>query len=131
MATSIECPLATKRIVIGQVTVCAGCCCGAVDRGKPEVPIDWLKEQWRSRGLLKRVQLTISRCLGPCDLPNVVRISGPASDIWLGNLDTPEFYFRLVEWASQSKAADILLPLPELFAGLRFDPFSGRRATLC
>src|SRR2546429_8222285 len=28
-----------------------------------------------ARGLLKRVQLTISGCLGPCDLPNVVTVS--------------------------------------------------------
>ncbi len=70
--------LKTKREVIGQITVCSGCCCGAVGRGKPEVPLDWLKQEWRSRGLLKNIQLTVSGCLGPCDLPNVVRISGPA-----------------------------------------------------
>ena len=75
MVTSTACPLTTKRIVIGQVIVCSGCCCGAVQRGKPEVPVDWLKQTWRSQGLLKNIQLTISCCLGPCDLPNVVRIS--------------------------------------------------------
>jgi hypothetical protein len=67
--------LATKRIVIGQVSVCVGCCCGNTANGKPPVPVDWLKKEWRARGLLKRVQLTISGCLGPCDVPNVVTIS--------------------------------------------------------
>ena len=32
--------LQTKREVIGQMTVCSGCYCGAVHRGKPEVPVD-------------------------------------------------------------------------------------------
>lgn len=36
-------PLETKRKTIGQVLVCVGCCCGRTDRGKPPVPVDWLK----------------------------------------------------------------------------------------
>jgi len=67
--------LTTKRLVIGQVLVCQGCCCGAVERGRPEVPAEWLKAEWRRRGLLKRLQLTISGCLGPCDVPNVVVVA--------------------------------------------------------
>ena len=31
-----------------------------------------------SEGLLKRVQLTISGCVGPCDVPNVVVITRPS-----------------------------------------------------
>jgi hypothetical protein len=58
--------LTTKRLVIGHVTVCQGCCCGNTANGRPPVPVDWLKKEWRARGLLKRVQLTISGCLGPC-----------------------------------------------------------------
>ena len=69
-------PLATKRLVIGHLTVCQGCCCGNTENGRPPVPVDWLKKEWRARGLLKRVQLTISGCLGPCDLPNVVTRTG-------------------------------------------------------
>jgi cobaltochelatase CobN len=115
--------LKTKREVIGQITVCSGCCCGAVGRGKPEVPLDWLKQEWRSRGLLKNIQLTVSGCLGPCDLPNVVRISGPSAEIWIGRIDRHEQYAGLVEWASESKAAGLLLPLPEGFEQLKFNPF--------
>jgi hypothetical protein len=58
--TTVECPVTTKRMVMGQVLVCSGCCCGAVTRGKPEVPVEWLKQEWRSRGLLKNIQLSIS-----------------------------------------------------------------------
>ena len=123
MTTVMEFPLKTKRAVIGQVIVCSGCCCGAVSRGKPEVPVDWLKKEWRARGLLKNIQLTISCCLGPCDLPNIVRISGPSCELWLGNINRFEQYSNLVEWASQSKAAGGFLPLPAHFDALRFDPF--------
>ena len=123
----MENSLTTKRIVIGQITVCSGCCCGAVHRGKPEVPIDWLKQEWRSRGLLKNIQLTISNCLGPCDLPNVARVSAPGFEIWIGKIEKFEQYSSLVEWASQSKAAGALLPLPETFDQLRFDPFQSNR----
>jgi hypothetical protein len=79
-------PLATKRLVIGHLTVCQGCCCGNTENGRPPVPVDWLKKEWRSRGLLKRVQLSISGCLGPCDLPNVVTISNGNGTQWFGRL---------------------------------------------
>jgi cobaltochelatase CobN len=115
--------LQTKREVIGQMTVCSGCYCGAVHRGKPEVPVDWLKSEWRSRGLLKRVQLTIAGCLGPCDVNNVVRISGPSEEVWLGGVDTFRLYSTLVDWAAESRTAGRLLPLPEQFLERRFSPF--------
>jgi cobaltochelatase CobN len=92
------------------------------------VPLEWLKQQWRSRGLLKTVQLTVSGCLGPCDLPNIVRISGPYDEIWLGKIDRREQYESLVEWATASRASGVLLPLPEEFERLRFSPF---RASAC
>jgi cobaltochelatase CobN len=118
-----EYPLKTKRMVIGQITMCSGCCCGAVNRGKPEVPVEWLKQEWRSRGLLKNIQLTISCCLGPCDLPNVVKISAASVEIWLGNINRAEQYMSLVEWAERSKTAGNFIPLPDHFDQLRFDPF--------
>jgi cobaltochelatase CobN len=116
-------PVQTKRTVIGQVTVCCGCCCGAVSRGKPEVPVEWLKREWRSRGLLKNLQLTVSPCLGPCDLTNVARVSGLGVDVWLGNLGCFDQYASLVAWASDSKAAGAMLPLPEQLEAHRFNPF--------
>ena len=93
-------PVTTKRLVIGQVSVCFGCCCGQTDRGKPAVPVEWLKDEWRGRGLLKNIQLTISGCLGPCDVPNVVLIATGQENIWLGNIDRFEYYREIVEWQS-------------------------------
>jgi len=70
--------LETKRLVIGQMIVCHGCCCGATQKDRPEVPVEWLKDDWRKRGLLKRFQLTVSGCVGPCDVPNVVVVNSEA-----------------------------------------------------
>ena len=115
--------LITKRLVIGQVAVCQGCCCGNTANGGPPVPVDWLKKEWRARGLLKRVQLTISGCLGPCDLPNVVTISNESGAWWLGGFTEFEQYRALVDWASRSRDADELLPLPSEFHQHTLNPF--------
>ncbi len=123
MLTTSQSALQTKRTVIGHVVMCSGCCCGKTERGKPEVPVEWLKAEWRARGLLKNIQLSISGCLGPCDLPNVVSVSTSAGSVWLGNVNRFEQYEALVNWASESKAAGTLLPLPAAFETLRFDPF--------
>jgi hypothetical protein len=123
LPANCEDALVTQRRVIAQVSICVGCCCGNVDNGRPAVPVDWLKKEWRSRGLLKNVQLTISGCLGPCDLPNIVKVSTPAEDIWLGNITEFSQYRDLVEWASWSKQAGQLLALSPLYRQHRFDPF--------
>jgi hypothetical protein len=52
----------------------------------------------------------------------VVRISGPATEIWLGRIDRFELYSNLIDWAAESKERGALLPLPGL-ASLRFNPF--------
>src|ERR1700681_582060 len=121
-------PVTTKRMVIGQVSVCIGCCCGQSDRGKPAVPVEWLKTEWRQRGLLKNIQLTISGCLGPCDVPNVVFIATAEENVWLGNIDRFEYdrfeYYRVIAaWAAQSKGVGRMLPLSRELLGHRLDPF--------
>ena len=113
----------TKRMVLGQVIVCAGCCCGDVSRGRPAVPVDWLKEEWRRRGLLKKVQLTISGCAGPCDVPNVIVVVGSRRTEWLGNITEFAQYQAIVDWATRSRESGGLLALPTAFEGHKFDPF--------
>jgi hypothetical protein len=78
--------LETKRLVIGQMIVCNGCCCGATQKDRPDVPGEWLKDEWRKRGLLKRFQLTVSGCVGPCDVPNVVVVNSEAGSQWLNGV---------------------------------------------
>ena len=116
-------PIKTRRLVVAQVTICRGCCCGDIDRGLPEVPVEWLKTEWRKRGLLKRVQLTISGCVGPCDVPNVVVISSPSGTEWLGNISSFEQYRSLLEWAVRCRDAGGMLALPQDFEGCRLSPF--------
>jgi len=115
--------LTTKRIVIGHLTVCQGCCCGNTENGRPPVPVEWLKKEWRARGLLKRVQLSISGCLGPCDVPNVVTISNEGGTLWLGQISEFQQYRALVDWASRCKDAGELVPLPEEFRRHTLHPF--------
>jgi cobaltochelatase CobN len=105
-------PLTTKRLVIGQVSVCMCCRCGQTDRGKRAVAVEWLKGEWRSRGLLKNIQFTITGCLGPCDVPNVVLIATAGESIWLGNIDQFDYYREIVDWAARSKAASRCCPSP-------------------
>jgi cobaltochelatase CobN len=87
------------------------------------VPVEWIKTEWRQRGLLKNIQLTVSGCLGPCDVPNVVLIATTDESVWLGNIDRFEYYREIVEWAARSKAAGRLLPLSRELLQHRLNPF--------
>jgi cobaltochelatase CobN len=113
----------TKRTVLAQVMICSGCCCGKTEKGKPPVPVDWLKARWKELGLKKRVQLTISGCLGPCDLVNVVCIMTPHKQIWLGGLTEHEQYAEIADWAQTVLEKGMLVTLPERLEGYIFSRF--------
>jgi hypothetical protein len=115
--------LETKRRVIGQMIVCRGCCCGAAHKDRPEVPANWLKGEWRKRGLLMRFQLTVSGCVGPCDVPNVVEIDSETGSQWLGNISHFDQNRSLVEWAVRSVEAGHLLELPREFKDHLMEPW--------
>ncbi len=118
--------LPIKRPMLAQINICQGCCCGQTKKGHLEVPVDWLKREWKVRGLLKRVHLTISGCLGPCDVPNVVMIASADGTQWLGNLTQQRHYAMLADWAEQSKNWGVLLPLPQLFDAHILDALTGQ-----
>jgi hypothetical protein len=124
-----EFPLTTKRLVLGHVAVCQGCCCGNTANGRPAVPVEWLKKEWRARGLLKRIQLSISGCLGPCDVPNVVTISNENGTRWLGQITEFHQYRTLVKWAVSSRDAGELLPIPKEFRQHVLHPFRNSEAS--
>jgi hypothetical protein len=121
--------LRTKRIKLADVLVCAGCCCGHVEKGHPEVPVAWLKEEWRRRGLLKSIQLTIAGCIGPCDVPNVLCITTGQGSTWIGSINRHDQYQALLAWAVQSKTDGALAPLPGEFRGKLFSPFEGHEVS--
>lgn len=120
-------PLETRRSqVLGQLMFCEGCCCGRVDRGFTPLPKERLKALWKERGLNKTIQLTISGCLGPCDLANVACIlKADGTAIWLGGLLEENLYNQLIDWAEQCRAANRLQPLPESLETHRFSRFEG------
>ena len=115
--------LETKRRVIGQLIVCQGCCCGATHKDRPEIPVEWLKNEWRRRGLLQRFQLSISGCVGPCDVPNVVVVNSQAGSLWLGNITNFNQYQSLLEWAARSVESGQPLELPPEFKDHRLHPW--------
>lgn len=87
------------------------------------MPADWLKEEWRKRGLLKRVQLSVSGCVGPCDVANVVVLNSEAGSQWLGGITEFNQYRALVDWAARSMDAGHLLELPKEFREHRIQPW--------
>jgi cobaltochelatase CobN len=113
--------LRTRRKALAQLVLCQGCCCGQTGRGLPAVPLDYLKPIWKAEKLNKFVQLTVSGCLGPCDLPNVVCLVTPTEQVWYGRLTSREDYAVLVGWARQCRDQNQLLPPPTELEHLRFE----------
>jgi cobaltochelatase CobN len=102
----------TKRRVIAQIFVCDGCCCGRAEKGNPPVPRDYLKAEFKRRKLISKVQLTITGCLGPCDVYNVVALWLPEGLRWFGGLTEFWQYESLMEWASECADQGEASPLP-------------------
>ncbi|MBM3762076.1 MAG: (2Fe-2S) ferredoxin domain-containing protein [Acidobacteria bacterium] len=123
-------PLETKRLVYAQILVCNGCCCGRTEKGHPAVPIDYLKAEFKARKLIRNVQVTISGCLGPCDVPNVVAILTREEGMrWYGFLSEQWQYESLIEWATEVKEAQRALPLPAWLENHRLDPMATQCAS--
>ena len=117
--------LATARShVLGQIVFCEGCCCGRTDKGFKPLPRDWIKQLWKEEKLTKSVQLTISGCLGPCDLANVFCVISSQGTQWFGGLQEQWQYELLLDWAEASRDADVLLELPAELNRHRFERFA-------
>jgi cobaltochelatase CobN len=65
----------------------------------PEVPVERVKAIWKAEKLNRVVQLTVSGCLGPCDVPNVAVIVTAEGLHWYGLLDGDGHYDALIAWA--------------------------------
>ena len=104
-----------------RVVVCKGCCCGNVSRGHDEVPVEFLKKAWAERNLEREIQLTISGCLGTCEMRNVVLLRNDVDRIWLGRLGEKVEYEAIVEWASNSANIEGAPNLPAVLKKLEFE----------
>lgn len=113
----------TKVKPPAQVLFCKGCCCGKTERGLPDVPVERIKAVWKAEKLNRAVQLTISGCLGPCDVPNVAVVVTPEGTQWFGLIDGDRHYDTFIQWARSCLAEGRALPVPEELASQRFDRF--------
>ncbi len=115
----------TQRLALGQLLLCLGCCCGRTERGRPELPLEQFKDVWRREHLNRTIQLTVSGCLGPCDVPNVALILTPEGDEWYGHLEGDAVYQALIDWARACDVAGYIVPRPSCLAQHRFHRFVG------
>ena len=102
------------------VIVCSGCCCGNLQKGYDEVPIDLLQELWQKNQLEENVKLTISGCLGPCSKRNVAVVKTNQGLIWLGGLSNQSHYEALADWASEYSKNDSNTEIPGSLDCLQF-----------
>ena len=88
----------TVRVVEGHLLVCKGCCCGNTERNIPPVPVDAFKREWKERGIRRRVHLSISACLGPCAVANVVLLVFQGSTIWFHSINSDADVFAIYNY---------------------------------
>ena len=81
------------------INICDGCCCGRVEKGHNEVPVNELKRIWEKNKLHDKIRLTISNCLGQCSMHNVTLLKIGKKKTWIGKLSSEEHYAALVDWA--------------------------------
>lgn len=106
--------------LLPKIAVCNGCCCGRIEKGNKEVPVQKLKQAWKENDLDQNVKLNISTCLGPCSQKNVSLITIDGQRIWLGSLEG-EHYDSIIEWAQNIEENS---ELPESLKSQRFIPLS-------
>ena len=99
------------------INICDGCCCGRVEKGHNEVPVNELKRIWEKNKLHDKKRLTISNCLGQCSMHNVTLLKIGKKKTWIGKLSSEEHYAALVDWAhnvakygNDAKLPNILIP---------------------
>jgi cobaltochelatase CobN len=102
--------LVAKR---AHLMVCAkGCCCGRTERGFAPVPVDFYKEEYKRRKIRKQVQLTMSGCLGPCPVANVVLLFFDGHPVWFQSVNGEPQIRAIFDYVQRMLAADGYLPPP-------------------
>jgi cobaltochelatase CobN len=111
------------RIQDGHLFVCNGCCCGRTEKGFPALPLEEFKRQWKERGIRRRFHLTISGCLGPCPLANVVLILFRGRSLWLHSINSPEDVDLIYDYVERMLLEEGYLDPPAELAGRQFDRY--------
>jgi cobaltochelatase CobN len=101
--------------------VCAkGCCCGHTERGHAAVPVEFYKHEYKRRKIRKQVQLTMSGCLGPCPLSNVVLLFFDGRPVWFQSVNGEPQIRAIFDYVERMLAADGWLPPPPELADYVF-----------
>lgn len=119
------------RVQDGQLFVCNGCCCGQTEKGFPASPLAEFKRQWKARGIRRRFHLTVSGCLGPCPLANVVMIQFKGQSIWFHSINSVEDVSRIYNYVEQMLMEETYLEPPATLAGRHFQRYLVDTAAAC
>jgi len=111
------------RVHDGHLFVCQGCCCGRTDKGFPALPLDEFKRQWKERGIRRRFHLTISGCLGPCPLANVVLILFRGYSLWLHSINHAADVDLIYDYVERMLLEERFLEPPSGLAERQFDRY--------
>jgi len=111
------------RIQDGHLFICSGCCCGRTDKGFPALPLHEFKQQWKKRGIRRRVHLTVSGCLGPCPLANVVLLQFRGRSMWFHSINHPEDVDLMYGYVESMLLAESVLDPPDGLAARLFERY--------
>jgi cobaltochelatase CobN len=111
------------RIQDGHLFVCNGCCCGRTEKGFPALPLEEFKRQWKERGIRRRLHLTISGCLGPCPLANVVLLLFRGRSAWFHSMNSPADVDSLYDYVERMLFAGSFLEPPTELAARQFERY--------
>jgi nitrile hydratase accessory protein len=111
------------RVQDGHLFVCNGCCCGRTEKGFPPLPLEEFKQQWKKRGFRRRFHLTISGCLGPCPLANVVLLQFGGRSLWFHSINHVEDVDSIYNFVERALQADTNLDVPPELASRQFQRY--------
>ena len=111
------------RIQDGHLFICNGCCCGRTDKGFPELSLEEFKRQWKKRGIRRRLHLTISGCLGPCPLANVVLLQFRGHSMWFQSINHPGDVNLIYDYVERMLLAESILEPPDGLLSRRFERY--------
>jgi cobaltochelatase CobN len=111
------------RVQDGHLLVCNGCCCGRTEKGFPALPLEEFKDQWKKRGFRRRFHLTVSGCLGPCPLANVVLLQFHGRSMWFHSINQVKDVDLIYNYVERMLQGEAKLELPAELAGRHFQRY--------
>jgi cobaltochelatase CobN len=116
---------ATRQIRIqdGHLFLCNGCCCGRTDKGFPTLALEEFKRQWKRRGNRRRFHLTVSGCLGPCTLANVILLQFHGRTLWFHSINHAADVDLVYDYVETMLLENAFVEPPEALARRRFDRY--------